>query len=177
GAREPDLLAVRPPGEAPQIGPPAREGSAPSRSIDEDERSERVRRLGMIAQGQQISRRGNAHRIEVAGRLVERLADRKLDPDSPPGQVGRGELGAVWTPVREGDVIEDVSRRPPAQRHTGEHRRLCRSFEKNRELSGSRHGGDLSRRRTQRTRLGTLRPYREDANRLPVPGGAVDGGV
>ena len=132
-----------------------------------------------LAEGDPGAVPGHPHVADRPIRLVERLADRILQPDLSVDPAGDRELRAIRRPGGRLHVFQDVPRGAPFQPGPREGSRLVEeSLEtgvaQKRELARRRDGQEFSGRQIERSRLGRSRPRREDALRIAVPGRAVD---
>src|SRR6266508_3892703 len=134
----------------------------------------------MIAEGDEISPSRDPRMTDPAGRLVKRLADRKLKPVAARGVADDGELLAAGRPVSPLHVFEDL----PGRRAPGDARRSEASGTDEREkgapvegdghLPRGRNGQKLGGGKTRGTGLRALEPPEEDLHGLAVPGGRID---
>src|SRR6266545_5555286 len=134
----------------------------------------------MIAEGDEISASRDPRMTDPAGRLVKRLADRKLEPVAARGVADDGELLTVGRPVGPLHVFEDLPRRhAPGDARRGEpsgtdEREKGAPVEGDGHLAGGRNGKELGGGETRGTGLRALEPPEEDLHGLAVPGGRVD---
>ena len=117
---------------------------------------------------------------DPAGRLVEHLPDRELQPVAPLGRAHDRDGAAVRRPVRVAHVLEQVARRAPGQGRLGERadprvsRRKIQQLQ-DEHLPRARNRLDLAFGKRQPKRLGALHSNGIEA-RIPsaVPSRGID---
>ena len=115
--REPDLVAIRPPGHSLHaLRFAAERPPRAGRDGDHDDNAAIVIDERMIEERDRVAARTEPRRADPADGVVENLADRKLETAAPGDGVHDGQA-PIRRPVGFLDVVEDLARRAAGDRN------------------------------------------------------------
>ena len=181
GRREPDLAAVRRPGETAHGDPTRREGRACGpRGPRRRRHPPSSPRIGMLEEGDEVAARRDARVAQVPRRVPRRASGRSETRSGSAPRPSAARRGSRRRPPSRPPARTPAPR--AARRRRASSARACRSSTKDppgarrarRHLARRRDREHVRRRERQRRGFGGLGPRRVDPDRPAVPGGAVD---